>query len=116
MRSLTDAVLRHLTRTAAHHLDQAIPELSAGSVHRQRLAHDNSRFTGENPQRTLRNLEIEAIAAEVGATPAHRERWPWLRAKGDDIAPIPQGLDRRAPSEGNQMRRRGRCPVEAKLW
>lgn len=49
----------------------------------------NPRFTGENFQRNLRLAdEVEAIAAEVGATPA-QVAIAWLLAKGDDIAPIP---------------------------
>lgn len=50
---------------------------------------DNPRFTGEN---FLRNLaiadEVQAVAAEVGATPA-QVALAWLLAQGDDIAPIP---------------------------
>jgi aryl-alcohol dehydrogenase-like predicted oxidoreductase len=47
------------------------------------------RFTGENFQRNLRIAdEVEAIATEVGATPA-QVALAWLLAKGDDIAPIP---------------------------
>ena len=49
----------------------------------------NPRFTGENFQRNLRIVdEVEAIAAEVGATPA-QVALAWLLAQGDDIAPIP---------------------------
>jgi aryl-alcohol dehydrogenase-like predicted oxidoreductase len=60
----------------------------------QELADDdwrkaNPRFTGENFQRNLRIAdEVEAIAAEVGATPA-QVALAWLLARGDDIAPIP---------------------------
>lgn len=50
---------------------------------------DNPRFTGEN---FLRNLaiadEVQALAAEAGATPA-QVALAWLLAQGDDIAPIP---------------------------
>jgi aryl-alcohol dehydrogenase-like predicted oxidoreductase len=47
------------------------------------------RFTGENFQRNLRIAdEVEAIANEVGATPA-QVALAWLLAKGDGIAPIP---------------------------
>ncbi|MFI8814586.1 MULTISPECIES: aldo/keto reductase [unclassified Streptomyces] len=50
---------------------------------------DNPRFTGEN---FLRNLaiadEVQAVAVEVGATPA-QVALAWLLAQGDDIAPIP---------------------------
>jgi aryl-alcohol dehydrogenase-like predicted oxidoreductase len=49
----------------------------------------NPRFTGENFQHNLQIAdEIEAIAAEAGATPA-QVALAWLLAKGDDIAPIP---------------------------
>ena len=49
----------------------------------------NPRFTGENFQRNLRIAdEVEAVAAEVGATPA-QVALAWLLAQGDDIAPIP---------------------------
>jgi aryl-alcohol dehydrogenase-like predicted oxidoreductase len=49
----------------------------------------NPRFTGENFQRNLRIAdEVEAVAAEAGATPA-QVALAWLLAKGDDIAPIP---------------------------
>jgi aryl-alcohol dehydrogenase-like predicted oxidoreductase len=50
---------------------------------------DNPRFTGENFQRNLATVnEVEAIAAEVQATPA-QVALAWLLAKGDDIATIP---------------------------
>ncbi len=49
----------------------------------------NPRFSGENFQHNLRLVgEVEAIAAEVGATPA-QVAIAWLLAQGDDIAPIP---------------------------
>ncbi len=49
----------------------------------------NPRFTGENFQRNLRIAdEVQAIAAEAGATPA-QVALAWLLAKGDDIALIP---------------------------
>ncbi len=49
----------------------------------------NPRFTGDNFQRNLRAVEeVEAIAAEVGATPA-QVALAWVLAQGDDIAPIP---------------------------
>ena len=49
----------------------------------------NPRFTAENFQRNLRIVaEVEAVAAEVGATPA-QVALAWLLAQGDDIAPIP---------------------------
>jgi aryl-alcohol dehydrogenase-like predicted oxidoreductase len=50
---------------------------------------NNPRFTGENFERNLRAVdEVEAIAAEVGATPA-QVALAWVLAQGDDIAPIP---------------------------
>jgi aryl-alcohol dehydrogenase-like predicted oxidoreductase len=50
---------------------------------------DNPRFTGENFDRNLRAVdEVEAIADEVGATPA-QVALAWLLAQGDDIVPIP---------------------------
>ena len=49
----------------------------------------NPRFVGENFQRNLRIVdEVEAVAAEAGATPA-QIALAWLRAQGNDIAPIP---------------------------
>jgi aryl-alcohol dehydrogenase-like predicted oxidoreductase len=49
----------------------------------------NPRFTGENFQRNLRIVdEVEAVAAEAGATPA-QIALAWLLAQGNDIAPIP---------------------------
>jgi len=49
----------------------------------------NPRFSGENFQHNLRLVEqVEAIAGEVGATPA-QVAIAWLLAQGDDIAPIP---------------------------
>jgi aryl-alcohol dehydrogenase-like predicted oxidoreductase len=49
----------------------------------------NPRFMGENFQRNQRIAdEVEAVAAEVGATPA-QVALAWLLAQGDDIAPIP---------------------------
>ena len=60
----------------------------------------NPRFTGENFQRNLRIADqVQAIAAEVGATPA-QIALAWLLAKGDDIAPIP-GTKRVARVEEN---------------
>jgi aryl-alcohol dehydrogenase-like predicted oxidoreductase len=50
---------------------------------------NNPRFTGENFQRNLRVVdEVEAVAAEAGATPA-QIALAWLLAQGEDIAPIP---------------------------
>ena len=60
----------------------------------------NPRFTGENFQRNLRIVdEVEAVAAEVGATPA-QIALAWLLTQGDDIAPIP-GTKRVARVEEN---------------
>jgi aryl-alcohol dehydrogenase-like predicted oxidoreductase len=60
----------------------------------------NPRFTGENFQRNLRIVdEVEAVAAEVGATPA-QIALAWLFTQGDDIAPIP-GTRRVARVEEN---------------
>ncbi len=60
----------------------------------------NPRFTGENFGRNLSIAdEVEAIAAEVGATPA-QVALAWLLAQGDDIAPIP-GTKRVARVEEN---------------
>jgi aryl-alcohol dehydrogenase-like predicted oxidoreductase len=60
----------------------------------------NPRFTGENFQRNLRIVdEVQAIAAEAGATPA-QIALAWLLAQGDDIAPIP-GTRRIARVEEN---------------
>jgi aryl-alcohol dehydrogenase-like predicted oxidoreductase len=60
----------------------------------------NPRFTGENFQRNLRIVdEVQAVAAEVGATLA-QIALAWLLAQGDDIAPIP-GTKRVARVEEN---------------
>jgi len=49
----------------------------------------NPRFTGANFERNLRIAdEVEAVAAQLGATPA-QVALAWLLAQGDDIAPIP---------------------------
>jgi aryl-alcohol dehydrogenase-like predicted oxidoreductase len=61
---------------------------------------NNPRFVGENFQRNLRIVdEVEAVAAEAGATPA-QIALAWLLAQGDDIAPIP-GTKRVARVEEN---------------
>jgi aryl-alcohol dehydrogenase-like predicted oxidoreductase len=50
---------------------------------------DNPRFAGGNLDQNLRIVkEVEAVATEVGATPA-QVALAWLLAQGDDIAPIP---------------------------
>jgi len=60
----------------------------------------NPRFSGENFQRNLRIVdEVEAVGAEVGATPA-QIALAWLLAQGHDIAPIP-GTKRVARVEEN---------------
>jgi aryl-alcohol dehydrogenase-like predicted oxidoreductase len=60
----------------------------------------NPRFTGENFQRNLRIVdEVDAVAAEAGATSA-QIALAWLLAQGDDIAPIP-GTKRVARVEEN---------------
>src|SRR6476646_6842418 len=60
----------------------------------------NPRFAGENFQRNLRIVdEVQAIAAEAGATAA-QIALAWLLAQGDDIAPIP-GTKRVARVEEN---------------
>jgi aryl-alcohol dehydrogenase-like predicted oxidoreductase len=60
----------------------------------------NPRFTGENFHRNLRIVdEVQAVAAEAGATPA-QIALAWLLAQGDDIAPIP-GTKRVARVEEN---------------
>ena len=49
----------------------------------------NPRFAGDNLTENLRIAdEVEAVAAEAGATPA-QVALAWLLAQGDDIAPIP---------------------------
>jgi aryl-alcohol dehydrogenase-like predicted oxidoreductase len=53
------------------------------------LRKSNPRFSDENFEHNLRAVdEVEAIAAEVGATPA-QVALAWLLAQGDNIAPIP---------------------------
>jgi aryl-alcohol dehydrogenase-like predicted oxidoreductase len=50
---------------------------------------NNPRFAEENFQQNLRIVdEVEAVAKEVGATPA-QVALAWLLSQGDDIAPIP---------------------------
>jgi aryl-alcohol dehydrogenase-like predicted oxidoreductase len=49
----------------------------------------NPRFTGDNFKRNLAIADqVQAVAGEVGATPA-QIAIAWLLAKGDDLAPIP---------------------------
>ncbi|WP_329262064.1 aldo/keto reductase [Streptomyces sp. NBC_01478] len=60
----------------------------------------NPRFTGENFRRNLLIVdEVQAIGAEIGATPA-QTALAWLLTRGDDIAPIP-GTRRVARVEEN---------------
>ena len=60
----------------------------------------NPRFMGENFQRNQRLVdEVEAIAAEVGATPG-QVALAWLLTKGKDIVPIP-GTKRTSRVEEN---------------
>ena len=67
---------------------------------RRRLAQDQPALHRENFQRNLRIVdEVEAVAAEVGATPA-QIALAWLLAQGNDIAPIP-GTKRVARVEEN---------------
>ncbi|MDT0300927.1 aldo/keto reductase [Streptomonospora wellingtoniae] len=71
----------------------------------------NPRFTGGNLERNLHLAdEVQAIAAEVGATPA-QVALAWLLAKGDDIAPIP-GTKRVARVEENTAAARVRLSEE----
>jgi aryl-alcohol dehydrogenase-like predicted oxidoreductase len=50
---------------------------------------NNPRFTPENLQQNLRLVdEVEAVAAQAGATPA-QVALAWLLAQGENIAPIP---------------------------
>jgi aryl-alcohol dehydrogenase-like predicted oxidoreductase len=59
-------------------------QLDAGDFRR-----DNPRFSEKNLAHNLRIVdELDAVAAEVGATPA-QVALTWLLAQGDDLAPIP---------------------------
>ena len=50
---------------------------------------NNPRFTEGNLEQNLRIVdEVEAVASELGATPA-QIALAWLLGQGDDIAPIP---------------------------
>ncbi|HEY1832376.1 MAG TPA: aldo/keto reductase [Acidimicrobiales bacterium] len=61
---------------------------------------NNPRFEGDNLEANLRIVhEVEAVAAELDATPA-QVALAWLLAQGDDIAPIP-GTKRVARLEEN---------------
>lgn len=62
----------------------------------------NPRFTGENFTRNLRIVdEVQAIGAEIGATPA-QTALAWILTRGDDVAPIP-GTRRVARVEENTV-------------
>jgi aryl-alcohol dehydrogenase-like predicted oxidoreductase len=84
---------------------------------------DNPRFTGENFQRNLRITdEVEAVAAEVGATSA-QVALAWLLAQTDFIAPIPgtkhvERLEENVGADaialdGGQIQRLNRLPAAA---
>jgi aryl-alcohol dehydrogenase-like predicted oxidoreductase len=63
---------------------RSLDELDEDDFRRQ-----NPRFEGENLQSNIRIVEaVDAVAAELGATPA-QVALAWLLAQGDDIAPIP---------------------------
>jgi len=50
---------------------------------------NNPRFQGDNFQQNLRIVdEVQAVATEVGATPA-QVALAWVLTRGDDLAPIP---------------------------
>ncbi|GAA1656043.1 aldo/keto reductase [Actinoplanes couchii] len=71
----------------------------------------NPRFTGENFRRNLALAdEVQAIAADVGATPA-QVAIAWLLAQGDDIAPIP-GTKRVIRVEENTAADRLQLPAD----
>lgn len=73
---------------------------SAGRFDASDLRADNPRFTAENLPRNLRIAdEVEAVAAEAGATPA-QVALAWLLARGEDVVPIP-GSRRAARVEEN---------------
>jgi aryl-alcohol dehydrogenase-like predicted oxidoreductase len=64
------------------------------------MRRDNPRFSGENFDHNLRLVaDVEAIAAESGATPA-QVALAWVLTRGDDVAPIP-GTKRVARIEEN---------------
>ena len=73
---------------------------TAGDIPDDDWRKTNPRFTGENFQRNLAIVdEVQAVAAEAGATPA-QIALAWLLAQGNDIAPIP-GTRRVARVEEN---------------
>ena len=68
----------------------------------------NPRFTEGNFEKNLRIVdEVQAVASEVGATPA-QIALAWLLAQGDDIAPIP-GTKRVVARRGEHRGRRDRA-------
>ena len=80
----------------APHRHDPLPEDLADDDWRK----NNPRFTEGNFEKNLRIVdEVEAVASEVGATPA-QVALAWLLAQGDDIAPIP-GTKRVARVEEN---------------
>ncbi len=63
---------------------RSVDQLDAADFRRS-----NPRFTDENFEANLASLnEVEAVARDVGATPA-QVALAWLLAQGDDIVPIP---------------------------
>ena len=67
------------------HRDDPLPQDLADDDWRK----NNPRFTEDNFERNLSIVgEVEAVASEVGATPA-QVALAWLLAQGNDIAPIP---------------------------
>jgi len=72
-------------RARLPHRDDPLPRRLADDDWRK----NNPRFTEGNFEKNLRIVdEVEAVASEVGATPA-QVALAWLLAQGDDIAPIP---------------------------
>ncbi len=63
---------------------RSVEQLGEGDFRRS-----NPRFEGDNLEANIRIVEqVDAVAAELGATPA-QVALAWLLAQGDDIAPIP---------------------------
>ena len=82
--------------------------LPRGPRRRRLRARTNPRFTGENFQRNLALAdEVQAVAAEVGATPA-QVALAWLLARGDRHRPHP-GHQAGRPGRGERRRRRRRA-------
>ncbi len=73
---------------------------SADDLDENDFRRTNPRFVGENLEANLRIVhEVEAVAAEQGATPA-QVALAWLLAQGNDVVPIP-GTKRVARVEEN---------------